>query len=311
MKSFRQSVAEVDDALKLAEQDVNPEIASDANKDDKEKIEVSERETKAFDSIALAVSKVERLVANDDAPKRSDTENEKQDDIDLEAVLADLEASTNVDENVNETPEEVIQELLAESQQEGTSEEPEASKSATPDQAATAVAERLKSIFEPEVLNLSEELKDTKPDISDEKDEISQRDAWNLSKELQDDDYDGNEETLVVKEGYGFAREAIPDDTKYIDDIEQSPITALETDEGQDIEGGQAGRRLWLSALIASLAVIVFGIVDFYNRARPGQTINQSTIAFGPLMIAIGGVVFVMAAYFLISRRRPQREDSA
>lgn len=312
---FQAIGAEVDDALKQAEQDVNPvaETTEENSAREEDGVEFSEREVNAFDAMALAVGKVERLVANDDAPKK-ETNSVSDKDAELVAVIADLKAdekTQDLDLKYNQgTPEEIIQELLAENLQDEATETENDVKpaSATPGKAASAVAERLQNIFEPEVLSLSEELKENAPDISDENDEVSSRDAWNLSEELKDDDINDEVSKPEVKEGYGYATETIQSDAKYIDDLEEASINLPELNEAQDIEGGQAGRRLWLSALIASLAIIVFGIVDFYNKARPGHAMNQSTIAFGPLMIAIGGVVFLMAAYFLISRRKPAQD---
>lgn len=267
---------------------------------------------------ALASQNVDRLVANDVEEIIPPFETIDDDfSTEEEPDTEDVSEVINEEEKTLETPEEVISSLLAEtSLQEARSELESGSVSKTPEAAAAAVAERLDRLFEPELLTLSDEVNDKVLDMKGE----GRENAWDLSKDLRNEQlsYLSNKEAakkpvvsdvedVQVREdkrgsGYGYAEKAIQKD-KFIDDLEVVDVPRIDVEIDRSNGHSPLSARLWLGALIGSIALIIFGVVDFYKKAQPGQIVNQSDIAYGPLMIAVGGLVFLMAAYFLVSRR--------
>ncbi len=263
---------------------------------------------------ALASQNVDRLVANDVEEIIPPFET-IDDDFSAEEEPETEEVSEVIDEEEKtlETPEEVISSLLAEkSLQEASAEAENRKVSKTPEAAAAAVAERLDRLFEPELLTLSDEVNDKVQDKNGE----GHENAWDLSKDLRNEQssYLFNmeaakkplvsdvEDVQVRDDGYGYVEKALPKDT-YIDDLEVVDVPQVDIEIDKSNGHNPLSARLWLGALIGSIALILFGVVDFYKKAQPGQIVNQNDIAYGPLMIAVGGLVFLMAAYFLVSRR--------
>ncbi|MFC7290108.1 lysozyme [Hirschia litorea] len=320
--------AEVDDALNTSEASSDPVVDTLPKE-----VETTHERIR---SVALASEKVERLVANDVLP---DQDNEQSTDFEAAKdtasefdILSDDDAiigSLKIDPDTTdadaaesqETPEEVILSLLEESVEK--EDQTPSSTSKTPQEAADAVAKRLESIFEPDLLTLTEKVNDKVPVVDDV--EGSTQDAWNLSQGLTQDqeelsvfDDDRKAETLNPKKraktdveaaakeelqtGYGYAENSIPKDPRF-DALEEETAYDIPQNELDNAEASRSDGRLWIGVMFASIAVIVLGVLDFYRKAQPGKIVNQSDIAFGPLMIAIGGLIFLMAAYFLVSRR--------
>ncbi len=314
--------AEVDEALSANENATKS--TQDISEDD------TETTHERIRSVALASEKVERLVANDryavepgvDTEDRNSRTNEFDILSDDDAIIGSLTIDPETEESgaQNETPEEVILSLLSKSADEADKAETPSVK--TPQEAADAVAKRLDSIFEPELLTLTDVVTDKFPDDDDAS--LSTQDAWKLSEGLtQDDDkYASFSEAEIVKksqpkfetkridrreiksepsDGYGFAAQSIPKDPKFDSINDDALFDVPHNADNEDVS--RADGRLWIGVMFASVAVIVLGVLDFYRKAQPGKIVNQSDIAFGPLMIAIGGLIFLMAAYFLVSRR--------
>ncbi len=324
---------EVDDALQQAERKFAEEasVEQDAGNEDGN-INSLEEEKTELTSIAMAVNKVERLIANDDLALDDTFEDgsstqeigRKSDSF----VANKMEAANDIElletEEKVETPEQVISSLLGE---QAAREEAHAaklsSKATTPKEAADAVAARLANIFQPEIQALSEEINDKPVELDRDAstNQEPEQNAWNLSETLTRDSSEQelpltrsveDEVKKTTDNGYGYADTALQPEVDIRDEIgnETSLTDELSYDVGSvgEYSENKAGKRLWLSALIASIAVIIFGIVDFYKKAQPGQIVKQSDIAYGPLMIAIGGVIFLMAAYFLVSRRGVEKD---
>lgn len=329
-----------DDVFSAIGAEVDEALSTDQNTEEKNSVA-----PEPINSAALAAQKVERLVANDHVTTEvgqssvssvvsvdeivvEDKSSETNTEMKIEAAN-DGNESDDVDVvEISETPEEVLASLLSDHvQKQNVEVEKQATPSSgkTPQQAADAVATRLANIFEPDVLKLSEEVSSNDVEVSGVAANEAEKTAWNLSEELTDDALEEEIAAAMVsdnsarkaipedKEGYGFAELSMSKGSTLIDDteiIEKSTLDNAYADQDEDqAYSSKMGKRLWLTALIASIGVILLGMADYYRKAQPGKIVSQSDIAYGPLMIAIGGVVFLMAGYFLVSRRETSSYD--
>ncbi len=254
------------------------------------------------DTIAKMTSALEALA---NGTPETDTQQEKA-KTPLEAAakvaqqIENLFEETPVKPHTSETPTETVAEDVLQSEESVSMDPSDVAQDEPAVEKAPVVSRPLLSP-DPAI----------KTAVPEENSEVASMDAWDLSRSLEEDvsitaDIDtsvelaeeNRPETKPTQKEQPLAKKSY-----FIDDAAEPEPFDFDSINWEEADVGEVtptwGHLLWWPALGLSILAIIIGAVNFYSASET----NADGFMFGPLMIACGGILTLMSAYFLMKKR--------